>query len=68
MMEKLSLVFLIHTLHFFVEVSIELIPLELSLIDRCHHDVIREGGTLLEEIIILPLTIASSLTCHRSPP
>jgi hypothetical protein len=41
MMEKLSLDFLIHAFHFSVEVNIELIPLELSLIVTCHHDVIR---------------------------
>jgi hypothetical protein len=41
MMEKLSLDCLIHTFHFSVEVNIELIPLELSLIVRCHRDVIR---------------------------
>jgi hypothetical protein len=41
MMEKLSIDFFIHTFHFSVEVNIELIPLELPLIVRCHRDVIR---------------------------
>jgi hypothetical protein len=41
MMANLSLDCLIHTLHFSIEVNIELIPLELSLIIRCHRDVIR---------------------------
>jgi hypothetical protein len=40
-MAKLLLDFLIHTFHFSVEVNIELIPIELSLIIRCHRDVIR---------------------------
>jgi hypothetical protein len=40
-MEKLCIDCLIHIFLFFVEVGIELIPLELSLIVICHHDVIR---------------------------
>jgi hypothetical protein len=38
-MAKFSLDFLIHTFHFSIEVNVDFIPLELSLIVKCHRDV-----------------------------
>jgi hypothetical protein len=40
-MAKFSLGCLIHTFHFAIEISIELIPLELSFVVKCHRDIIR---------------------------
>jgi hypothetical protein len=40
-MAKFSLDCLIHIFHFSIEVNIEFIPLELSLIVKFHRDIIR---------------------------
>jgi hypothetical protein len=40
-MAKFSLDCLIHTFHFAIEISVELIPLELSFVVKCHRDIIR---------------------------
>jgi hypothetical protein len=39
-MAKFSLDCLIHTFHFAIEISVELIPLELSFVVKCHRDII----------------------------
>ena len=39
-MAKFSLDCLLYTFHFSIEISIELIPLELSFVVKCHQDII----------------------------
>jgi hypothetical protein len=49
-MAKFSLDCLIHTFHFAIEVNIEFIPLELSLIVKCHRDIIRHRDITINTI------------------
>ena len=40
LMAKIPVDCFVHTLHIYVEINIVLIPFELGIVLRCHHDVI----------------------------